>query len=41
VAAGTPEEVINAEHLRRAYGGRPFHDATGAIAHVDEHMHLG
>jgi manganese transport system ATP-binding protein len=42
VAAGSPDEVINAEHLRRAYGGRPFHDtATGAIAHVDEHMHPG
>jgi ABC-type Mn2+/Zn2+ transport system ATPase subunit len=41
VAAGSPEEVITAEHLRLAYGGRPFHDtATGAVAHVDEHMHL-
>lgn len=42
VAAGSPEEVITTEHLRRAYGGRPFHDAaTGTLAHVDEHMHPG
>jgi ABC-type Mn2+/Zn2+ transport system ATPase subunit len=39
VAAGSPDEVITAEHLRRAYGGRPFRDESGVIAHVDEHMH--
>lgn len=38
IAAGTPEQVITAEHLRRAYGGR--HAATdGGVAHIDEHGH--
>lgn len=40
IAAGAPAEVITTEHLRRAYGGRPFHDeSAGTIAHVDEHLH--
>jgi manganese transport system ATP-binding protein len=39
VAAGSPDEVITTDHLRRAYGGRSFHDESGAIAHVDEHVH--
>ncbi|HSK91824.1 MAG TPA: zinc ABC transporter ATP-binding protein AztA [Euzebyales bacterium] len=40
VAAGTPEQVITAAHLRRAYGGRPVADEpAGGFAHVDEHVH--
>ena len=40
VAAGSPQEVITAEHLRQAYGGRPFGDGQApALAHVDEHVH--
>jgi ABC-type cobalamin/Fe3+-siderophores transport system ATPase subunit len=42
VAAGSPDEVITAEHLRRAYGGRSVRDGSvGAMAHVDEHVHSG
>jgi manganese transport system ATP-binding protein len=42
VAAGSPDEVITAEHLRQAYGGRSVRDGSvGAMAHVDEHVHSG
>jgi ABC-type Mn2+/Zn2+ transport system ATPase subunit len=39
IAAGSPADVITAEHLRRAYGGRSFHDESAALAHADEHLH--
>jgi manganese transport system ATP-binding protein len=42
IVAGSPAEVITAEHLRHAYGGRSVDDdVAAALADVDEHLHHG